>query len=530
MAPQRLSASTVLVVAVVATALLAPVLSGVAAAGVAAGHGQATDVQDGTLENTTDDSLNDGSDDDLLNDSDGDLRNDSDGDVSNDSDGDVSNDSDDLDSDVEINDTLDGADGLENDSLVDSSNQLNDTEDSLEGTDGTEDSIETNETIDGVEDTDDVEGDLQNATEEQVDDVSDAVDGETSVGDTTDAVGEEVDDALEDGGDAVEGVENDLQDDGEDVTDGPVSDDATALGETDLLANRTDGYLDDATEAAVAESGLVATVDDRIAAVEAAVDGAGSSTASDARADDSGGSAADDDGEDSVIGALSDPTTPDREQAGAGAALGALALGTGVLARRLGGLGAVAGGGGAGGGLLATAWGLLKAWGWRVGALLGYQRWDDSDPLEHEVRSALHDRIEAAPGATMTELAEATDTPLSTARYHLRILGFEGLVSAEQIRGKRRYFPGYADPDALGPALDDEAVAAVLEAVADEPDSVSGIADRLDRDPSTVTHHLQRLEDEELVERERDGRAVVNRLADDVDPTAVTGVAQGHAD
>jgi DNA-binding transcriptional ArsR family regulator len=35
----------------------------------------------------------------------------------------------------------------------------------------------------------------------------------------------------------------------------------------------------------------------------------------------------------------------------------------------------------------------------------------------------------------------------------------------------------------------------------------------VDRDASTVSHHLSRLEADGLVERERDGPAVVNRLA-----------------
>jgi DNA-binding transcriptional ArsR family regulator len=53
----------------------------------------------------------------------------------------------------------------------------------------------------------------------------------------------------------------------------------------------------------------------------------------------------------------------------------------------------------------------------------------------------------------------------------------------------------------------------VLEALAESADSVSGLADRIDRDPSTVSHHLSRLEDDGLIHREREGQAVTNRLA-----------------
>ena len=44
---------------------------------------------------------------------------------------------------------------------------------------------------------------------------------------------------------------------------------------------------------------------------------------------------------------------------------------------------------------------------------------------------------------------------------------------------------------------------------------MSDLADDLCRDPSTISHHLQRLEEDEIIARERQGRAVVNRLSSD---------------
>jgi DNA-binding transcriptional ArsR family regulator len=46
-----------------------------------------------------------------------------------------------------------------------------------------------------------------------------------------------------------------------------------------------------------------------------------------------------------------------------------------------------------------------------------------------------------------------------------------------------------------------------------EPATVGAIAEELDKSPSTVTHHLQRLEEDGVVVRERDGRSVKNSLA-----------------
>lgn len=154
---------------------------------------------------------------------------------------------------------------------------------------------------------------------------------------------------------------------------------------------------------------------------------------------------------------------------------------------------------------------------WRILTAFGYSRFDDSDPLEHDRRAALYERVEDSPGLSLTSLAEETDVPLSSARYHLRVLEREGLVVDRKIRGKRRFVPPGADNDERVAALRDEATARVLDALArNGPSSVSALADDLERDPSTVCHHLDGLEEAALVERHREGRAVVNSLT----PTA----------
>lgn len=154
---------------------------------------------------------------------------------------------------------------------------------------------------------------------------------------------------------------------------------------------------------------------------------------------------------------------------------------------------------------------------WRVLTAFRYSRFDDSDPLEHDRRAALYERVQDSPGLSLTSLAEETDVPLSSARHHLCVLKREGLVTDRKIRGKRRFVPLGADNDERVAALRDEATARVLTALArNGPSSVSTLAEDLDRDPSTVCHHLDGLEEAALVERHREGRAVVNSLT----PTA----------
>lgn len=206
--------------------------------------------------------------------------------------------------------------------------------------------------------------------------------------------------------------------------------------------------------------------------------------------------------------------------AGAGVAIGGGATGLALLARRFGTTAAFSTGQllEVAGTTLSSILATIREWSWRLLGLIGYRRFSDDDPLEHDARATLYEYIESSPGSYLSEISEETGVELQTARHHLRILEFEKLVESETINGRRRYVPiGTASPE-LEAALNDGATAAVLHALADEgPDSVTGLATTLERDPSTVSHHLERLEEAGLVERERDGRSIVNRLTDDVE-------------
>jgi len=153
---------------------------------------------------------------------------------------------------------------------------------------------------------------------------------------------------------------------------------------------------------------------------------------------------------------------------------------------------------------------------WRLAALFRYSRYDDSDPLDHDRRRAIYETIADHPGVYLSAIDEQTGGSLSSVRHHLRILEEEGLITARKFRGKRRYFPVTRDAEdpAMVAALEDRSTASLLETLAETGPATGGrLAEKLDLDPSTVSHHLSRLEEEGLVDRERDGRAVVNALA-----------------
>jgi predicted transcriptional regulator len=154
--------------------------------------------------------------------------------------------------------------------------------------------------------------------------------------------------------------------------------------------------------------------------------------------------------------------------------------------------------------------------------LVGRLDGDDDDLLANDVRRSLYDAVGDRPGLSVAAHAEALGVSASTVRYHVRVLERADGVRTELDRGRRRLYPvefrrgGATGPgDALAAALADEGAAAVLRAVERRgPASVSTVAHGTDRALSTVSHHLDRLEADGLIERDRRGRHVLVSLTD----------------
>lgn len=155
-----------------------------------------------------------------------------------------------------------------------------------------------------------------------------------------------------------------------------------------------------------------------------------------------------------------------------------------------------------------------------------YSRYDDTDPLAHATRAALHERVEAEPGLYLSQLGRRLDVPLSTVRHHVRVLREEGYVESRTDDGRRRFYPTGVEHPELIACLRAEGPAEVVAALAREGAlTVSALARELDRDPSTVSHHLDRLVRVDAVTRTQRGRAVENRLSPDVPSWLVAEVA-----
>lgn len=146
-----------------------------------------------------------------------------------------------------------------------------------------------------------------------------------------------------------------------------------------------------------------------------------------------------------------------------------------------------------------------------VPAILGYSRYDDSDALENGTRAEIYDLVRDSPGTYHAQIAAQTDVTEETVRYHSRVLADEGFVEVRKFRGRRRLYPVTMEAEApeITAAIADSAAASVLEVIErQEPTTLSSVADTVGCAPSTAAHHLDRLEEDGLITRQRDGGSV----------------------
>lgn len=162
--------------------------------------------------------------------------------------------------------------------------------------------------------------------------------------------------------------------------------------------------------------------------------------------------------------------------------------------------------------------------------VLGYHRHADEAPLTNDIRKRIFDQILATPGVHIAGIVDRTGIPRSTVRYHLRVLEDADVVDSETLQGKHRYGPAGADL-AIAAAYRDAPARETLDAVDRfEPVTVTGLANELGLAPSTVSHHLDRLEEAGLVERDRDGARVLIRQGDAGPPATGTAADIGAVD
>lgn len=93
-------------------------------------------------------------------------------------------------------------------------------------------------------------------------------------------------------------------------------------------------------------------------------------------------------------------------------------------------------------GLKQTVVSRLEApFGWLFPAVFGYNRWDDSEPLENDTREQIFQRVMESPGTYYAQVAAETDVTVETVRYHARTPRRGGARRTPQVQGASAALP-----------------------------------------------------------------------------------------
>lgn len=147
--------------------------------------------------------------------------------------------------------------------------------------------------------------------------------------------------------------------------------------------------------------------------------------------------------------------------------------------------------------------------------LATYSRYNDTSPLEHELRADIIGIVDALPGIYLARLVDRMNRPASTIRYHTRVLEREEELQRASVWGNLRLFPMEIDEEhfAYYAAIRDPASARVLRVIeTHDPVTPGHLASLLDRAPSTISHHLSRFEEVGLITRYQHGESVYVEL------------------
>ncbi len=150
----------------------------------------------------------------------------------------------------------------------------------------------------------------------------------------------------------------------------------------------------------------------------------------------------------------------------------------------------------------------IKLW-----AFLGFRRVSGENVLEQGVRAQIYEYIRQNPGIHLRGLAEEMGISMGTLRYHLNILRDthkitlnEGVASVRFYENNGSYTP--AEQHILK-HLRNETTKKILTILMNSPSSTRAeIAQEIGVTGPSITWHMKRLEDDEILVTHREGRKI----------------------
>lgn len=163
----------------------------------------------------------------------------------------------------------------------------------------------------------------------------------------------------------------------------------------------------------------------------------------------------------------------------------------------------------------------IRRWLARVTGREGlYARIKGKDLLEHEAREEILDVLKREPGLCFQEIQDRVGLAPGTTKWHLNKLEDSSFISSRRDGRHTRYHPVGMDHETLDAIVSvrDPSRLALVRMVQRNPGITQGdLAKAAGLAQSTASHHLKRLIEDGLIDKEKDGRANRYYIGDGMD-------------
>ncbi|MDX1611585.1 MAG: winged helix-turn-helix transcriptional regulator [Candidatus Thermoplasmatota archaeon] len=161
----------------------------------------------------------------------------------------------------------------------------------------------------------------------------------------------------------------------------------------------------------------------------------------------------------------------------------------------------------------------LKKWWARATGREGlYARIEGRELLQHEAREEILDHLKREPGLSFQEIQDRIGLAPGTTKWHLEKLSKSSFIASTKDGRHRRYYPRGMDKAEVRAvvALKDPSRLALARMVLRNPGINQGdLARATGLAQSTVSHHLDRLIEDGMVRKWKDGRVARHEISQD---------------
>ncbi|WP_198003773.1 winged helix-turn-helix transcriptional regulator [Methanococcoides burtonii] len=147
----------------------------------------------------------------------------------------------------------------------------------------------------------------------------------------------------------------------------------------------------------------------------------------------------------------------------------------------------------------------------------GYERVRRSNTLDNLNRKKLYGFIQSRSGAYFNEIVKRTGLNRGTVRYHVDVLETQHMIVSHKVNGKIRYFQNGSTYDekektVIAGLRDDIDRRIVLEILNNGCNTNGALAERIGVSASTMSWHIRRLMEQEIVRGDKEGCYTIYRI------------------